>query len=261
MNLRDKVVVITGASTGIGKELGFEFARKGAKVVLAARNLLLLEQNAEAIKKSGGTALVVRTDVSHRAAVEHLMWKAFETFGRLDIVINNAGVSPAKGTLLENDETDIRTTMEINFMGGVYGVRSAAPYMEKSGGGLLVFVTSIVGKRGVPYSAAYCASKFAMNGLAEAIRQELSPKNIRVLTVCPPGVDTPFFANNGKGVRRRYRLHPADKIARMITRACEKEKREYLPTLDAKLLHWLNVFFPRLIDWGVAKVKRREVRT
>lgn len=255
MDFNGKVVIVTGASSGIGQELAFQLARKKAKVVLAARNADALDKNTAQIRADGGTALAVQTDVSRRFQVEMLVQRAVAEFGRLDVIINNAGVSPAKGTILENSEEDLRKTMEINFMGCVYGVWSAAAQMEKTGGGQIVFVTSIIGKRGIPFNAAYCASKFAVQGLAESIRSELSPKNIRVITVCPPGVDTPFYANNGKSEKRQYRLHSAEKIARMTIAACEKETRELLPTIDAKLLHALNFFAPALMDRMIAKVK------
>ena len=119
----------------------------------------------------------------------------------------------------------------------------------------MVFVSSIVGKRGVPRSSIYCASKFAVQGLTESIRPELHRKNIRVVSVCPPGVDTPFFEKNGRGGRRRFRLHPVRKIAAMIVRACELETREALLTIDSKLIYWANVFVPRLVDWAAAKNK------
>jgi NAD(P)-dependent dehydrogenase (short-subunit alcohol dehydrogenase family) len=148
-----------------------------------------------------------------------------------------------------------RRTLEVNLMGPVYGVWAAAPLMQKTGGGVMVFVSSIVGKRGVPRSAAYCASKFALQGLTESIRPELAPHNIRVVSVCPPGVDTPFFDVNGKGGRRRFRVHPVSVIVKDMVRAIETEKRELLPTLDAKLIHWANFFMPRLVDTLAVKVK------
>lgn len=255
MQLTSKVVVITGASSGIGRELAFQFAAKGSTVVLAARNASAIREAASRIQESGGSALDIPTDVSRRSDVETLMKTTFERFGRIDIVVNNAGISPAKGIILENSESDVRATLETNFMGSLYGVWASVPYMEKNGGGQLLFVSSIIGKRGIPRNAAYCASKFAIQGLTESIRPELARRNIRVITICPAGVATPFYANNGKPEKRRYRLHRVDKIAAMIVKASEKEKREVLLTLDAKLLHYLNVFFPTLMDKAIAKAK------
>jgi len=126
---------------------------------------------------------------------------------------------------------------------------------KKTAGGQIVFVSSIVGKRGFPFNAAYCASKFAVQGLTESIRPELAAKNIHVIAICPPGVDTDFFKNNGKSEKREFRLHSVEKIARMTIQACEKEKRELLPTFDAKILHVANFFAPALMDRAIAKVK------
>lgn len=250
------MVIVTGASSGIGYELALQLAQKKAKVVLVARRENLLDSLAQKIRQEGGVALPIAMDVSRRFQVEMMVQRTVSEMGRLDVLINNAGISPAKGTLLENSEEDVRRTMDVNFMGGLYGVWASAPHIEKSGGGQIVFVSSIVGKRGIPFNAAYCASKFAVQGLAESIRPELAKKNIRVITICPPGVDTPFYINNGKSRRREFRLHSAQKIARMIIRACENEKRELLPTLDAKLLHVLSFFMPGVMDWAIAKVKK-----
>lgn len=255
MNFKNKVVVITGASSGIGKELAIELIPKKSLVVLAARNKEAMEALARKINPAGDQTLVVQTDVSDRNQIENLVQKTVERFGRIDVFINNAGVSWAQGTLLQNKEEDVRATMDINFMGPLYSVWAVAPVMEKGGGGQIVFVSSCIGKRGVPHNAVYCASKFALNGLAESIRPELKLQNIRVITVCPPGVRTPFFENNKKGGVRTHRLHPVEKISRMIISACEKEKREVLLTIDSKLLHWLNVFFPKTMDWALAKNK------
>jgi NAD(P)-dependent dehydrogenase (short-subunit alcohol dehydrogenase family) len=253
LNLDGKVAVITGASSGIGKELALQLARKNVRVVLGARDLAALDGVVADISREGGSAFAVRTDVSKRDQVEALVNRAVERFGRLDMLINNAGVSNARGHLMDNDEADFRSTFEVNVMGGVYGVWAAVPHMRKRGGGIIVFVSSVVGKRAVPGSAAYCASKFALQGLTESIRLELSGENIRVLTVCPPGVDTPFFKNNWRRDRVKFRLHPVGKIGRSIVRACEKEKREVLLTIDAKAAHVFNFFFPRLTDWIIAK--------
>jgi len=199
MDIKNKVVIITGGSTGIGQELGFQFAKKGCKVVLGARTAQKLQANVEKINNEGGEAIFLPTDVRDRFQVENLAKKAFDHFGRLDIFINNAGVSSALGPLIDNKEEELRNVIDVNLMGGVYGVWAAVPYMEKSGGGQLVFVSSCIGKRGIPLNAIYCASKFAIQGLTEAIRLELRRKNIKVVTVCPPGVDTPFFEKNRRG--------------------------------------------------------------
>ncbi|MCB4757544.1 MAG: SDR family oxidoreductase [Elusimicrobia bacterium] len=258
MNPKDKVIAITGASTGIGRELALQLARQGNRVALAARRPVLLEDLKKEIEHLGGKALAVPTDVSKRNEIVAFVQKIQNEWGRLDIFISNAGITHPPRPLLELDESSVRQVMETNFMAAIYAVWAAAPVMEKQGGGQLVFVSSIVGKRGVAKNAVYCASKFALQGLTESIRMELKPKKIRVLTVCPPGVDTPFFEVNHRSAERRYRLHPVQKIARMIIQAIDRGRREVLLTEDAKIMHWLNVFFPGFLDWAVAYVKRSE---
>lgn len=254
-NLKNKIIIITGASSGIGKELAFQCARKGAKVVLAARRMAALLEIEDKIIKDGGQALAVGADVSRRFDVENCVRKTLQKFGRLDVVINNAGISHADLEALELLEADVKATMDTNFMAAVYSVWAAVPAMEKTGSGQLVFVSSIVGKRGIPRSSIYCASKFALLGFAESIRLELKKKNIHVLSVCPPGVDTPFFEVNKRSSKRSFRLHPASKIAAMIIEAMEKQKREVTLTVDAKILHVLNMIFPSLLDWLISRKK------
>lgn len=255
MVLKDKVVIITGASSGIGKELAYQLARGGNAVVLAARSRDALQRIVSDLKSRGRRVLAVPTDVTRRDQVHLLAHEALTTFGRIDVWINNAGVSTANGTLMENREVDVRQTWETNFMAGVYGVWEAVPAMEKNGGGLIVFVSSVVALRGIPRNAVYCASKFAIDGLAESIRLELAAKKIRVLTVYPPGTDTPFYENNKKGPRRTYPMHSTEKISRLIIRACERNRAEDFLTWDGRLLHWLNFFIPRPLDIVIARVK------
>lgn len=257
MKLKNKVVVITGASSGIGQEVAIQMAERGAKVVLAARNAAALKETADQITAAGGKALACPTNVAHRGDMERLTKTAFDYFGRLDIFIHNAGISHPDGPLTELKEEDVRRVMETNFMGGVYSVWAAVPYLEKTGGGQLVFVTSIIGKVGVPRNSIYCASKFALQGLGESVRRELAEKKIRVITACPPGVDTPFFKNNYRGTIQKFRLHPVQEVARAIVMACVKDKREILITMDAKLLHFLNSFFPGVMDWAISRFKER----
>ena len=116
---------------------------------------------------------------------------------------------------------------------------------------MLVFVSSVVGKRGTPFNSGYCSSKFAVQGLTESIRPELKKKNIHVLTVCPPGVDTPFFEKNNRGGGKRFRLHPVEKISKMIVKGCEAEKREMWLTMDSKILVLANMMFPKVLDWAI----------
>src|SRR5438477_2685294 len=145
MYLNEKVVVITGASSGIGKELAFQFAKKGSKVVLAARNKDALDSIAKEIQGSGGSALAVSTDVSKRSQVENLVLKSVGAFGRIDIFISNAGITHPARDLTELAEETVRSVIETNLMGAIFSLWAAVPQMEKTGGGQMVFVSSVVG--------------------------------------------------------------------------------------------------------------------
>jgi short-subunit dehydrogenase len=258
MVFTDKVVVITGASSGIGRELAIQLARKNNKVVLAARSGALLDENVELIKKEGGVAIAVPTDVSRRFQVENLARRTVSEFGRIDVWINNAAITHPSADLTDLKEDDVRSVIEINLMGCIYGVWAAVPLMEKTGGGQLIFVSSVIGKRGIPTDSIYCATKFAIQGLTESIRPELARKKIHVLNVCPPGVETPFFTNNKRGTKRRFKLHAVDKIARLIIQASEKEKRDVVLTMDGQLLVTLNTLIPGLLDKIIPSWKKQK---
>jgi NAD(P)-dependent dehydrogenase (short-subunit alcohol dehydrogenase family) len=243
MDLKNKVIIITGASSGIGRELALCLAKEGARLSLAARRSDALSNLAQKIIDSGGQAISIPADVSQRSHMENLVLKSMKAYGRIDAMVLNAGVTHAPLDLTDLSESEFRRVLETNLMGPVYGVWEGAPAIAK--GGMLVFVSSVVGKRGVYQNAAYCASKFALQGLTESIRPELKKKGIHVLTVCPPGVDTPFFEVNGRGQLRRYRLHSPEKIAKMIVEAMKSNKRDVLLTMDAKLLAWEIFSFRR----------------
>jgi short-subunit dehydrogenase len=205
--LRNRVVVITGASSGFGKGTAEKFARNGAHIVLAARRENLLEKLARDCGRRGVRALVVETDVSRREQVEQLAQETLSAFGRIDVWINNAGVATYgryDEVPLEEHEQVIRT----NLLGVMYGSYAALRQFRRQGHGTLINVGSFAGISAAPYFSSYCASKFGVRGFDMALRQELQvngERNIHVSTIIPTSMDTPFFshaANHlGKPVR------------------------------------------------------------
>lgn len=249
--IKGAVVIITGASSGIGWATAKLFAQQGARLALVARSADRLLRLAEEIKTAGGEALPLPTDVADREAVYAMVRQVMDQWNRVDILINNAGQG-YYAAVQDIHPKDFEHVMAINLYGPLYAIQAVVPHMEKQGGGQIVNVSSVVGKRAIPCMGAYCATKFAMNALTEALRVEVRPKRIRVTLVAPGRTDTPFFDNSlsVKGIKLlsgRRGMTP-EVVAHHILRACVKQKREVTLTLSGKLLIWMNIFWPSLVD-------------
>ena len=195
MRSEDPVVVITGASSGIGRATALRFARKRARLVLAARSSDALEALAKECRKRGAKAIAVPTDVTDPEAVQALAARAVEEFGRLDVWVNNAAVS-VFGRITDVPLRDFQRVLDVNVSGYVHGARAALPQLREQGSGVLINVSSIVGEIAQPYTAAYSMSKAAVRALGVSIRSELrldGITGIKVCTVMPATIDTPFF--------------------------------------------------------------------
>ncbi|MBL0139720.1 MAG: SDR family oxidoreductase [Bacteroidetes bacterium] len=250
----EKVVVVTGASSGIGRSLAIEFARNGYNVVAAARKVDQLETVKKDIEKAGGKALIVATDVSKESDCERLMAETMATFGRIDVLINNAGIS-MRAVFEKTDLNVIRQLMDINFWGTVYCTKYALPHLLKSKGSV-VGISSIAGKKGLPGRTGYSASKFAMEGFLETLRTENLKTGLHVLVACPG-----FTASNirntalaadgntqGESPRDEKKMMQPEEVARRIYKAVEGRKRDIIMTRDGKLTVFLNKFFPGMMD-------------
>ncbi len=188
-NIEGKVVVITGASSGLGEETARHLAEKGASVVLAARRSERIESLAEDIKEKGGKALAVTTDVTHRDQVKNLVDAAVEEFGKVDVMLNNAGLMPlSKMEDLKVDEWD--QMIDVNIKGVLYGIAAALPYMKDQKSGQIINVSSVAGHKILPGSSVYSATKSAVRVISEGLRQEVTPYNIRTTIISPGAVKT-----------------------------------------------------------------------
>ncbi len=252
--MKDKVVIITGASSGIGKALALEYATRGAHVVMAARNEERLHQAAEEVSASGVKVLAVVTDVSAEADCKNLINKSIEEFGGIDVLINNAGIS-MRALFADTDLDVIRQLMGINFWGMVYCTKYALPHLLETKGSV-VGISSIAGYKGLPGRTGYSASKFAMHGFLETLKIENMKKGLHVLIACPG-----FTASNirntalnekgmvqGESPRDEGKMMSAEEVARHIANAIAKRKDRLTLTFQGKLTVILNKFFPKFMD-------------
>ena len=253
--MQNKVVIITGASSGIGKALVYEFAKRGAKIAMGARNLYELHKIETHLKSRGVDALSVQTDVTREADCKNLIEKTVERFGKIDILVNNAGISMR--ALFEDLELDvIRRLMDVNFWGTVYCTKFALPYILKAKGSL-VGIISVAGFLGLPGRTGYSASKFAVRGFLNTLRVENLKKGLHVL-VAAPG----FTASNirktalvadghqqGDSPRAENKMMSAERCAQIIVNGVVKRKREIVMTLvEGKISVFLSKWFPSLLD-------------
>ncbi|MCX6279605.1 MAG: SDR family oxidoreductase [Bacteroidetes bacterium] len=248
--MKNKVVIITGASSGIGKALAFQCAAKGAKLVLASRSGLIADE----IYKFGYEILNVKTDVSKELDCKDLIGQAVEKFGAIDILINNAGIS-MRAIFEEVDLNVIRQLMDTNFWGTVYCTKFALPYLLKSKGSL-AGISSIAGYKGLPGRSGYSASKFAMQGFLEVVRIENLKKDLHVLIACP-GFTTSNIRNvalsadgsaQGETPLDESKLMSAETVAKYVIEAIEKRKDRLILTTQGKMTVTLNKFFPKFMD-------------
>lgn len=206
MSFQNQVVIVTGGGRGIGREISLQFAREGADVAIAARSDSEIETVAEEIRACSTKALAVTTDLREPTSVARLFERTLDRFGRLDVLVNNAGVWIA-GDSEDFPVADWDTTMDINARGAFLCAQHAYGPMTKQGGGRIINVSSIRGKEGYPRMAAYSASKFAMNGLTEALSREWLDDGIRINSVCPGPVDTGYVTGES---RNEARILPED---------------------------------------------------
>lgn len=251
--MKDNVVVITGASSGIGKALAYEFASRGASLVLAARRIDRLKQIKDDLSHS--EVLIVQADVSREQDCQNLINQAISRFGRIDVLINNAGIS-MRAIFADLDVSVIRKLMDVNFWGTVYCTKSALPHLLKTKGSV-VGVISIAGYVGLPARTGYSASKYAIRGFLDALRVENLKTGLHVLVAAPgftasevrEAALTQDGSSQGQTPRDESKMMTAEKCAWHIANAVKKRKRELILTfVEGKLSVFLGKFWPGLLD-------------
>jgi dehydrogenase/reductase SDR family protein 7B len=254
MMLKDKVVIVTGATSGIGRACAFAFGRAGAKVVITGRSEVKLDNTMIALQKAGIEVFGVLADAGKRDENERVAKQALGHFGRIDILINNAGIS-MRALFEELDLAVFHQVMDTNFWSSVYLTKACLPEILKRKGSI-VAVSSINGFRGTPARTAYTASKFAMNGFFESLRTEVMKRGVHVLVACP-GFTASNIRNNAltadgssqqESPRDESKMMSAEEVADAILYATLNRKRDLVLTRQGKLANFLNKWIPGIMD-------------
>jgi NADP-dependent 3-hydroxy acid dehydrogenase YdfG len=257
-----RVVAITGASAGIGRATAIRLARTGAALALCARRADRLRAVADEIQRAGGTAITVAADVTNPTDMGSLVERATDTWGRLDAIVCNAGLG-IYGQIDRVTPEQMRLVMDVNYMGTFHAARAAFPVFKRQGHGHFIVVSSIVGKRGVPYMGAYAATKFAQVGLAECLRAELVGTGIHLSVVYPVSTETEFFdvmtTHSGPITRALGPRQSPDDVGHAILKALEHPVPEVYPYRMARALAILAAVAPGLCDKVVRRWGRRPV--
>ena len=262
--MKDKVVLITGGTSGIGKALAFAFGREGAMIAFSGRKQAGLNETSTELNAAGIDNLAIQADVSIEADCERMVQETVNKYGRLDILINNAGIS-MRALFEDLDLSVLRQVMDINFWGTVYSTKYALPFIKQAKGSI-IGISSIAGYRGLPARTGYSASKFAMHGFLETLRTELLHSGVHVLLACPGFTasnirNTALAANGqqqGETPRAEEKMMSAEEVAERILKATKKRKRDLVMTTQGKMAVWINKLFPSLADKLVYNVMAKE---
>jgi uncharacterized protein len=261
-SLENKVVLITGASSGFGADAARLFAKEGAVVVLAARRIDRLQDLAEQIRTDGGTALVIPVDVANRHEIEVMMQTVFDIYGDVDILFNNAGFGRLDWLENLDTERDIETQVDVNLLGLIQITRAVLPYMLARRRGHIINMSSVAGWIAAPTYTVYAATKFGIRGFTDALRREVASFGIKVSGIYPGAAITEFGEHTGDSEIKKMRLPawvfmPSGYVARKVIEVARRPRRTLILPWWFNILIWLTETFPTITDWIVSAATRK----
>jgi short-subunit dehydrogenase len=259
-----KVIIVTGASSGIGRATALALARHGATLVIVARREHLLGSLERDLQSAGSTAVAMPLDLREKTQVETMISRTRERFGRIDVLINNAGFG-YWGSVEETPPSVVREIFALNFDAPLMASQLVIPIMKVQGGGHIINVSSVVGRRGLPLSGIYCATKFALQGISESLRLEVKDNGIDVSIVNPAATHSEFGEHVRYGrVKSRFKatghVQPAEEVAAAIVRCVHNPKLEVYPYRRSRLVAWVSAFAPSLMDRILATYFKERIR-
>jgi short-subunit dehydrogenase len=256
-----EVVIVTGASKGIGRATARQFARTGARVALVARSVALLDEVRKEIEEAGGEALAVPADVRNEDQLRSVVERTLAEWGRIDVLVNNAGVAYL-GALGDLGTDELREIVDVNLVGTLLCIRAVLPHFMANRRGHIVNVSSVVGKRGVARQAVYSASKAAILGLSEALRSELAPHGITVTSFCPSSTETEMnrsIRGNDHPLKQFIRkafMYTPEAVARRVVESARRRRREVVLSVPAKAVVLANRIAPATLEWVLTRLER-----
>jgi short-subunit dehydrogenase len=260
--IEGKRVLITGASSGIGKALAKEFAARGAVMALTARSKARLEETRDELRAAfphNAAPHIFPCDVANKKDVNRLIRHCEKKMGGVDVLINNAGIG-VYGSATNTVPEDYSSIMSVNFLGAVHCVLGILPLMQKAGEGQIINISSVAALHGIPYLGAYSASKAALSAFCQSLRAELAQANVRVMVVYPGYTQTDFFSKEkkvGGGLRPPGPYASPHKVARAIIQAVKKDKRDLVLSFKGKALYFGRSLFPGLVQRAMLDLTKK----
>jgi len=260
VQLKNARVIVTGASSGIGRAIAMEFGRRGARLALVSRNRPALDEVATSIKAQGGSAVVIPTDVTAPGALEQTAKDAIRQLGGIDILVNNAGIG-MQSPIVDASSADVEALFALNVLAAASAIRAVVPTMRAQRSGMIINISSIAGRIVIPRIGYYSASKFALTAIGDALRMEEAHHGIQVMNVFPGTTRSSFGENRlglrGRGAHQRLPPVPAEKVARRVANAVERDQRSvyvsWFPDRAGVAANWLA-------GWAISAILRRWAR-